>query len=471
MIKKIFLILILSVAFINANAQTSIEGNWDGNINVVGKQIGIKVNFVNESGNYSGIIDIPSQGAKGMRLSNIVIGKSMPESVTFELAIPGAPATFDGHYYMDDSLSGKFVQAGFEGTFLLTRATVNPEEKKEVKPYKEEEVNFINGNNSFAGTLSLPDMPGKHPAVVLITGSGAQDRDEEIFGFKIFEVIADYLTKNGIAVLRYDDRNTGKSVGTPITESTSEDFAYDVIEAVKYLKSRNDINPNMIGLLGHSEGGMIAPMVAVKMNNELAFIVLMAGPSVKGEEIVKEQTRLINEANGKSNYKDSVQMQLFLDAVNGRIPMDTLANELKSDLGKEYDEMTDEQKAPIKNKESYIDERVKFVISSFDNVWMKYFVNYDPRPTLEKVKVPVLALFGGKDLQVPRKQNEQPMRDALTKAGNTHFTIRTFEDANHLFQSANTGSPNEYGTLKKEFTPGFLEYITKWMLDYVTPTR
>ena len=133
--------------------------------------------------------------------------------------------------------------------------------------------------------------------------------------------------------------------------------------------------------------------------------------------------------------------------------------------------MTEEQKATIKDKESYIDSKLKAIIASFDNVWMRYFLNYDPRPTLEKVKVPVLALFGGKDLQVPRKQNEQPMRDALTKAGNTHFTIRTFEDANHLFQSANTGSPNEYGTLKKEFTPGFLEYITKWILDYVTPTR
>jgi len=473
--KKVFFVIILFTALLNLQAQTSIEGNWGGNINIMGKQLGIFVHFVNESGSYSGTIDIPSQGANGMRLSNITIGKSMPESILFTLEVPTAPATFDGYYYMDDSLSGKFTQAGFEGTFLLTRVADKKEEKKEdkkeSKSYKEEEVNFTNGDNYFAGTLTLPLTKGKHPAVIMITGSGPQDRNEEIFGFKIFEIIADHFTKNGIAVLRYDDRNVGSSKGTPVSESTSEDFAGDVIEAVKYLKTRSDINPNMIGLMGHSEGGMIAPMVAVKMNNDLAFIVLMAGPAVTGSEIIKEQSRLINEANGKYDEKENEETQIFLDAMSGKISIDSLTTVMRSDVEKEYNDMSDEQKSQIKDKDAYIDGKVKAVISSFDNVWMKFFLKYDPRTALEKVTIPVLALFGGKDLQVPVKQNEAPMREALMKAGNTHYKIRTFDDANHLFQQAVSGSPNEYATLKKEFVPGFLEYITTWMLQYVTPTR
>lgn len=468
--KKAFFVFIICTAFVNLKAQTNIEGNWEGNIYVFGNQIGMLVHFTNVAGDFTGTIDIPSQGANGLKLSNIMVGKSFPESILFQLEIPNATAIFDGYYYMDDSLSGKFSQSGYEGTFLLTRATLKQEEKKEPKPYKEEEIIFHNGDNTFAGTLTLPELAGKHPAAILITGSGAHDRNEEIMGFKIFEIIADYLTRNGIAVLRYDDRNVGGSKGTPKMESTSEELSGDVIEAAKYLRTRNDINHQQIGLIGHSEGGMIAPMASVKLNNDLAFLVLIAGPSVKGSEIILEQTKLISQAEGKYDESDR-EIQSLIDAANGLIPMDSVKAILRKDIEKQYDEMTDEMKSKVPERETYIGSNLNIILSSFDNKWMKYFLTYDPKSMIEKVTIPVLALYGGKDLQVSASQNVGPMRDGLTKAGNKLFEIKIFEDANHLFQSAGNGSPSEYGKLKKEFTPGFLEYIKTWILRYVSPVR
>jgi dipeptidyl aminopeptidase/acylaminoacyl peptidase len=180
-------------------------------------------------------------------------------------------------------------------------------------PYNAEEVTFTNDGNTFAGTLTFPKTEGKHPAVVLITGSGAQDRDENIIGFKIFEVIADHLTQNGIAVLRYDDRGIGGTTGKTVDQSTTEDFAGDVIAAVQYLKTRDNINPSEIGLLGHSEGGIVAPIAAGK-STDIAFIILMAGTGVKGIDIVLEQAQLIMKAD-KAKDEEIEGYRKMLEAV------------------------------------------------------------------------------------------------------------------------------------------------------------
>ena len=343
----------------------------------------------------------------------------------------------------------------------------------EQKNFKEEEVTFKNGDITFVGTLSLPQKKGKHPAIVMITGSGPQNRDEPVAGFKIFKVIANYLTMNGIAVLRCDDRGVGKSTGKSVNESTSEDFSTDVIEAINFLKTRDDINPKQIGLFGHSEGGMIAPMVAAK-DKDAAFIVCMAGPSVNGAEIIIEQTKLIMLANGED--KDKVEkdvsdsrdiLNLFLNGASD----DEIKGAIRKVKLDEYEKLSAEEREKIANKDTWVEEAVTANLAAFSSPWMKYFLKFEPVSALEKTRCPALMLFGGMDLQVPVKQNEGLMREALTKAGNKDFEIKTFDKANHLFQEATTGSPNEYSTLKKGFVDGFLEYILSWISKRVTVVK
>ena len=446
--------------------QNKIDGTYKGAIVIAGMNIDIGVTFKTEGESLEGTFE--QQGVT-LPLSDI---KYNYPSISFILKIQTSDASFDGIVYAD-SISGAFKQSSYVGRFYLKPFKEVPKDTTAIKeslPYKEEEITFKNGENTFAGTLTLPPNEGKHPAVIMITGSGPQDRNEEILGFKIFGIIADFFTRKGIAVLRYDDRNVGKSKGTDIGNSTTDDFAGDVIEAVNYLKTRNDINPAQIGLFGHSEGGIVAPIAASK-NKEIAFIVLMAGTSVKGADIILKQSELIMRSNGESefNIKNSLEAsKKILDAVMNNADMDATKKELEKKYIEDYDSLSQDMKNSITDKQTYAKDRVESTISAYNSTWMKYFLSYDPKNALEKVSCPVLALFGELDLQVPPSQNEQPMRDALSKSDSKDFTIKIFPKANHLFQTATNGSPNEYGKLPKEFVDGFLEYISGWILNRVT---
>jgi hypothetical protein len=353
--------------------------------------------------------------------------------------------------------------------FLVFLISFNPLFSQEASPYLEEEVSFTNGENIFSGTLSIPKAKGKYPAVVLITGSGAQNRDEEISGFKLFAQIADYFTKQGMAVLRYDDRGTGKTTGKTINESTTAEFAEDVQDAMKYLRTRADILPQKIGLLGHSEGGIVAPMVAADSKNEVAFIVLMAGTGVNGSEIIIEQSRAIMMAMpNPDTLKIKKELPILAEMHQVIVAEDStaIAAYKKKTVAKilsDIEALPEEQKKFITNKEVYASSALNRQMAQFSVPWMKFFLGYDPAPTLEKVTCPVLLLFGELDLQVLPSQNQDPMVNALKKGGNKDYEVKIFPKANHLFQEAETGSPQEYGKLKKEFVPDFLEYTSDWI--------
>ena len=467
------IIIIFSFLFFSAGvfAQPKVDGHWEGAITLFGNDLGIKVNFKTDPDSIRGTIDIPQQNAKDRNLIHIQL---VLNKFSFDLPVKPSGATFDG-IIKDDSITGSFAQASFKGTFYLIRGelkqeenTPGPDTAQMLLPYDEQEVMFTNGENKFAGTLTLPRTQGKHPAVVMITGSGPQNRDEEILGFKPFRIIADNLTRSGIAVLRYDDRGVGGSTGKTVAESTTEEFAGDVIEAVKYLKTRDDINPDQIGLCGHSEGGVIAPMVASKYN--VSFIVLIAGTGVMGIDILKEQSKLIMKADSATDEEVNgytKMLDMVYDAVKNDKGWDEIKIRFRESMERSYKKMTKEQRKSVGSKEQYVNGMTDLTMSEFTSPWMQYFMTYDPYPALTKVTCPVLALFGGKDMQVPVKQNEKPLRDALTKAGNKDFTIKTFRDANHLFQQAKTGNPVEYATLPKEFLPGFLDEISGWVTQHV----
>jgi pimeloyl-ACP methyl ester carboxylesterase len=402
------------------------------------------------------------QGQTGVPLQNASYEASR---VYFELPAPQGKATFDGEH-SGEEITGTFSQAGVEGTFTLARgeAVIEEEEPAEPLPYDEEEVTFTNEDLKFAGTLTLPDASGPHPAVVMITGSGPQNRDEEVFGFKIFRVIADHFTRNGIAVLRYDDRGVGGSTGKN-SDGTSEAFATDALAAIRFLKTRPDINSGQIGLVGHSEGGIVAP-IAASRSDDVTFAVLIAGTSVTGAEILYEQGALIAKANGATE-EDLVEMRdgqtRTFKAIRTGQGWEELEAQAREQVAKSLEEMPEEDRAKISDPEEHINNVVNTQLAGVKTPWFKYFLDHDPKVALRKTKVPVLAIFGELDLQVPPSQNLAPMEQALKESGNEDYTIHVFPKANHLFQEATTGSPTEYGGLPKEFVPGFLELMTEWI--------
>jgi len=354
----------------------------------------------------------------------------------------------------------------------LSRKTIKkeivqrPQEPTKPYPYYSEEVTFQNKktNTSLSGTLTLPKKEGVFPVVILITGSGPQNRNEEILGHKPFLVISDYLTKKGIAVLRYDDRGTGESTGDFAT-ATSADFATDVESAITYLKTRKEINKNKIGLVGHSEGGLIAPIVASK-TNEVSFIVLLAGTGIPGNELLLLQQELIARDKGESeeDIKKSIQTNA---KVFEMIVKSNDNSKLKSDLTTLMNEtLKKETNSKIPNGMSKKD----FVLAQVNQItspWMQYFLKFNPATTLEKVTCPVLAINGEKDLQVPPKENLVAIEKALKKGGNKNVTIIEFPNMNHLFQECKTGSLTEYATIEQTFSPIALAEISNWILKQV----
>lgn len=325
-----------------------------------------------------------------------------------------------------------------------------PQDPVKPYPYREEEVTYQNKSAedvTLAATLTLPQGKGPFSAVVLITGSGPQDRNEELMGHRPFLVLADYLTRHGIAVLRADDRGVGKSTGN-FAMATTADFATDAEAGVAFLKTRPEINPHKIGLVGHSEGGVIAPMVAAR-NADVAFIVMMAGTGVRGDEIIAEQTQLITEAGGATHeaaQKATAQQRELLALVRQEKDSAALEKKLREKLALELPEA-----------------QVGTALRQLSSPWLRYFIDYDPAPALRKVKCPVLAINGDKDFQVSPQQNLPAIRKALEEAGNKHFEVVELPGLNHLFQAAKTGSPNEYAQIEETISPVALEKIAGWV--------
>jgi pimeloyl-ACP methyl ester carboxylesterase len=297
---------------------------------------------------------------------------------------------------------------------------------------------------------------------LLITGSGAQDRNESLLGHKPFLVLADYLTRRGIAVLRVDDRGVGGSTGS-VPNSTTADFAGDVLAGIEFLKTRKEINPKQIGLIGHSEGGVIAPMVAAQ-SSDVAFIVLMAGTGLPGEEILYLQSERIMKANGATPEQLARQrksQETIFKVIKEEKDPAVAEKRLHEELSKG---LTEEELNQMKKSEPAISAQLK----GANTPWFRYFLTYDPRPALRKVKCPVLALNGENDLQVPINENLSAIEAALKEGGNKDVTLVRLPKLNHLFQTSVTGSPNEYRNIEETIAPVALATIGDWILKRTT---
>jgi len=432
---------------------SDIDGTWMGMLDTGAMKLRVVFHLVNTEDGLIATMDSPDQGAKGIPASSVTRNGN-----SIKIEAKGINGSFEGTIANDLSLiDGKWTQMG--GTMPLVLKRVKDAAELELKrpqvpvkpyPYREEEVSYENKvqNVTLAATLTIPRGAGPFPGVVLITGSGPQDRDESLLGHKPFLILADYLTRHGIAVLRADDRGTGKSTGD-FSKATSADFATDAEAGIQYLKTRKEVNPQKIGLVGHSEGGMIAPMVAAR-NKDVAFIVMMAGTGVPGDQVIVAQGEAIQVAMGKpaeEAAKSAAKERAMMALIETEKDQALLEQELREKMSGEL-------------PEGQIGAQIKEVTSP----WFHYFLTYDPATALRKVRCPVLAINGSLDKQVLPAQNLPAIRKALEEGGNTHFEIDELPGLNHLFQTAKTGAPAEYSQIEETMSPVVLDKIAGWVL-------
>ena len=435
-----------------------LSGIWEGLLKVQ-PGVELKLLFIIEKtkDGYTSMLNIPQQGVTGLPIDSTTFSASGE----LEFVISSIKARFTGTLQALGGVAmieGTFEQSGFKFPLALAPSLQpmpagKPQDPIPPYPYISEDVEFIQQPDGFtlAGTVTRPKAAGKYPAVVLVTGSGSQDRDEAIMGHRPFLVLSDALTKAGIVVLRYDDRGFAQSKGDA-SAATTMDFALDATSAFAFLTNQPYVDKTKVGILGHSEGGVIAPIVASN-NQEVGFIILMAGTGVDGMEVLKDQTAAILRAQG---------------APEAYISQIVALNESIYRMIIEPSVDMEDQKQKVAAKLTSLGvgpEEVKAQIAALFSPWYRYFLMLDPADYLEKTRVPVLVLNGTKDIQVTSTLNVPAIEAALIRGGNTQSTTIVYEGLNHLFQPAQTGSVEEYASIEITIDPQVLNDIATWILQ------
>ena len=459
----------LSVLTTPLGAQTfDPSGHWEGSIEAPGQPLVVMVDLEQIDAAWSGTIDIPAQGADDLPLSDVSVDVDSG-AVRFTIGAGIGEPTFEGTL-SGGEITGEFTQGPARLPFRLGREAVEvaapprPQEPKPPFPYDEEEVEYRNGDVTIAGTLTLPPVEGRVPAALLISGSGALNRDLELAGHKPFQVLADYLTRLGVAVLRVDDRGVGGSTGST-WQSTSRNKAADVLAGVRFLRAHDRIDPERVGLIGISEGGLVAPLALNRVPpGTVAFAVLLAGPGVPGGDLLRQQFRRIAAANGAPTemIEELAALQdRALRIIGGEMP----PAEAEAALREVVREQLAASPETAQLSGEALESTVSATVESNLSPWFRFFIRYDPRPALGGLAVPTLALFGGKDTQVDADQNQSAMEAAFAGSSNTDITVRRFPEMNHLFQTAGTGSPAEYAQIEETMAPEVLDLIGSWIVE------
>lgn len=425
--KKLILLLLICFTSIVTRAQVcDIKGDWTGKLSVYGTEIPLVFHFDGEECT----MDSPDQGARG------ISAKLERTATGIKVAVPSINANYEG-VNMGDSVMGTFKQNGLSLPLTLKPGSVKrnrPQTPTPPYPYQTQEVSFCNGDAVLKGTLATPEnVSSQTPVLLMVTGSGLQNRDEEFFEHKPFAVIADALARQGIATLRYDDRGFGESTGD-LANITTEDLKNDALAGVELLRKQF----KRVGILGHSEGGTIGLMLAAE--GKVDFVVSLAGMVVSGEKTLLEQNRWML---GHSGYPQEVvdryctALESLFDGLKAGGNLEPVTDGLPTELAKNL---------PVVKVQS-------------GTPYMRYFLGLDLTDRLGKITCPVLALNGTKDRQVNGEENLNALRNGL--AGQKE--IRVIEGVNHLFQHCNTGNPSEYKDIEETFAPEALEIIVTWM--------
>ena len=448
----------------------ALEGYWAGEFRVFGDTVGLLVEVrTDQDGQAAARLDLAGGGIAAVPATSIELRDN---AVRLEFADVGG--TWEGHLTDPGSLEGDWLQAGAKFRANLRRVEEPPRPRRPQLPrppfpyaVDSVEIESVEGI-TLAGTLTRPRGSGPAPAVVLVSGSGPQDRDETIFGHKPFWVIADHLTRAGIAVLRFDDRGVGGSTGD-FGAATTADFATDAAAAVDYLASLPGIDADRVGVLGHSEGGWVAPMAA-GLSESVRFLVLLAPVGMDGRALVELQTKRILEASGVPGPVVDLNLSLqsrVLDALQDPDGegVATLQEEFREALGG----------LPFRAAEALgvsaeINQAIEQQLAVASTPWIEYFLTFDPAPVFAEVRVPVLALFGTHDLQVPIDPNLRLVREGLEAGGNRAVTAVSLPGLNHMFQPSETGLPSEYARIEQTIAPEALDAVTNWIASLVLDT-
>lgn len=471
-----------------APAADPFAGHWQGKVTVQGMTLELALHVDKQGDGYTATLDSLSQGAEGIPVATFTVDG---ETCTADVKAIGGKLSLRLQKGTPDHLVGELVQRGLSMPTDLARVTEvqkpkRPQEPKPPFPYHSEDVHyhhdparsladsFGTGESkdgvTLAGTLTLPEGKGPFPAAVMITGSGPQDRDETLLGHKPFLVIADALTRAGVAVLRVDDRGTGKSTGS-FAHATSADFARDALAGVHYLKTRSEIDASRIGLIGHSEGGIVAPMVAAgEGKGVIAFAVLIAPPGVALGDVIVHQSQLIAKAEGANETDrkaDDQLMQAVVRIVSSDAAPEERSKQMREAIAHAWESMTESAKKEAGGSLESLQKQTE----RMDSPWMRFLVARDPAVDLKAMTCPTLALFGGLDLQVDPAQNEPPLRAALESSGKAKATIVVLPEHNHLFQHTKTGKPSEYATNEETFSEEAIAVIREWIQKHVVAAK
>ena len=445
--KKHIIFILLVLATLQSNAQ--IEGYWKGQIKLGAQELEMAFDIKAIDNGFSATLDVPAQGA-----FDIPVDETVFQENRLNMTMSAMGATYSG-ILKESRIEGEFTQHGMTFPLNLEKGS---KEAKQVRPqdpqppfdYRVTEVSFTNEKegNTLTGTLTIPKGKGPFPAMVLVSGSGQQNRDGELMNHRPFWVIADYCARHGIAVLRYDDRGMGGSTGE-VENATSMDFSYDAEAAFDFLRKQKHIDASRVGILGHSEGGIINFMVSAR-RPEVAFLVSLAGPAVNGIEVLKEQQVAILRASGMTEemiaFSQNSNRQLFdiVEASNDREEADSLMRQLVKSWG-------------------YNEELTEQTVSGMTMPWMYYFLKYDPTEAIVKTNCPALLLNGSKDLQVIASQNLPAYEKIIADYGKTNLTLHELPDLNHLFQHCETGAIEEYATIDETISSEVLEMIVEFV--------
>ena len=439
-----------------------VEGIWQTALLTEGMRLRLQLHV--SHGTQSQLVaamDNLDQGVSGLPAIHVTLNES-----TFHFEIPAVLGVYDGTLNATkNTITGKWTQTGVDKQELNFKrsdqplALRRPQNPVKPYPYREEEVSFANAaaKVTLAGTLTLPKGLGPFPAAILIAGSGPMDRDEFIADHRPLLVLSDYLTRKGIAVLRYDKRGVGKSTGAADT-ATILDLAADASAAIEFLKSRKEINSGKIGLIGHSEGALIAPYLATHSNKDIAWLVLLAPPATVGEETLLRQSELIGRVGGLSDTQLESSLSFDHAAYDlVRAQTDTAA------LAEKLAQLVKDSQMDAVLPPAALENQLRMLSSP----WFRFFLDYDPIPALQSLQTPTLALYGQKDLQVHSKLNLPLIQKALQDAGDKDFEARELPGLNHLFQPAYSGSPTEYEAIEETISPVALQAISGWLLPRV----
>jgi len=445
-----------------SDAIASAEGVWQGALEGNGMRLRLQLHVSHDDQKQLvAALDSPDQGVSGLPAIHVI-----QKDASFHFEIPVVSGVYDGTLNAaKTAITGSWTQNNVEQKLDFRRSDqllelVRPQNPVKPYPYKEEEIAFPNGKAkiSLAGTLTLPRAPGPFPAAVLLSDSGPHDRDESIVGHRPFLVLADHLTRKGIAVLRFDKRGIGKSTGD-YANATTEDFAGDAEAALVYLKTRKEVDPKKTGLIGHGEGGVIAPLVAAH-SNDVAWIVLLAGPGLNGEDTLLLQSELILKTAGVDD-EQIAKTREFNKQTYALVRQEKDTATLQAKLS----DLVENSGMSASLPPAALQSQVRLMVSP----WFRFSLDYDPVPTLQKTVCPVLALNGEKDLQVAPKENLAKIQKALQDGGNKDFQTAELPGLNHLFQHSPTGSPTEYGSILETMAPEALNAASDWVLKHTAP--